>query len=216
MKLRLSNSHESAGSIWLIKRLAVVASLSLMILLFSNTKVLAESIAQSLSNENRLTNLNYESDLLNFWGDIRPIPWGYELPFPWDNISGVWRARHGDDGNFFTYFDFNIVRESHTGERQLSVRQIDFNTCQVVAKGVGREWDKVVDVFMSTIRGGAYSLRIRSFSSKDYPIRPDQGMINNGKVVLMSAAPLDAPQVMSHYQLGRVIPSNFRTNCGPR
>jgi hypothetical protein len=87
---------------------------------------------------------------------VNPWPWAKPLPFPWDNIEGIWTERTSN-------FTFSIkVVENSWGDRHIKIKQLDANTGQVIAQGVGYEMDD--DVVVAGMTGGQqtqYLLTIR-------------------------------------------------------
>ncbi len=140
-----------------------------------------------------------------------PWPWGYEQPFPWTDIQGIWQVT---DGDFFSYFAMKVVRIKSTGERQLLVRQIDARTCDTIAKGVGYEMDRVVRAQMTTLQGGAYRLALHAFSTQDSP-RPIAGRIATSQVMVLSVTELesDSFSVPVDVQIGKMSASLDMKNC---
>lgn len=88
-----------------------------------------------------------------------PWPWGYEAPFPWSFVQGVWLAEHGD---FRSFFSFRVVSDK-SGLQQLEVSQVDPESCEPLARGVGFEQNKIVRAQMTTADGTPYRVALRAF-----------------------------------------------------
>lgn len=130
-----------------------------------------------------LTAKAYSSDVIRMLKDVddRPIPFPLDatLPFPWGSIEGSWEARKGD---FVAYFAFKMVRKSDGGN-QLRVRQIDVETCQTAATGVGLSKDDVVRAQMKDLKGQVYRLAVRAL---DHTKVPEYSVSMDGQIMGMS------------------------------
>lgn len=71
---------------------------------------------------------------------VNPWPWEKELPFPWDNIEGIWGGIH--DGETML-FSFEII-VNPTGHRQIRVIEVDPETMEIIATGPGVENNNVL------------------------------------------------------------------------
>lgn len=127
-----------------------------------------------------------------------PWPWGYESPFPWSFVQGVWLAEHGD---FKSYFSFRVVSEKD-GLQQLEVQQVDPLNCQPLAKGVGFEQSKIVRAQMTSTTGSVYRLALRAFHERMVNAAVGQKPIYNQYVVL-SIFPFDQTKAV-HLPISQV------------
>lgn len=117
-----------------------------------------------------------------------PFPMGSEIPFPWKEVHGVWKAEKDD---FAAYFAFKVVREKSTGAQQLSVKQIDAYTCETIGTGIGFENDKVIRAqLQSYTDGSVYRIALRAFDKKD--AGKTRQVVYNDKVFYLSITPLDS------------------------
>ena len=89
-------------------------------------------------------------------------PWGSEMPFPWNGITGTWAAEH--EGKT-TYFTFKKIRMAD-GANQLQVKQYEAGSCKLVASGVGYEEDRIVKAVLLT-RTAAFELTVHVFRQSD-------------------------------------------------
>ena len=92
-----------------------------------------------------------------------PFPWGSELPFPWESIEGVWVAQSvGDtDPEDYRVYSFEVISESD-GERSLRVYELNPWTFEIIAHGLGSEFDKIVRSVMIT-SAKDYTMVVRAF-----------------------------------------------------
>ncbi len=90
-------------------------------------------------------------------GEPGPWPLGPELPFPWDDIEGIWS---GTIDGLEIVFSFEVI-ENNLGQRQISVKEIDPTTGEPILAGIGTESDKVVRAIMTAGRKKKYYLTIR-------------------------------------------------------
>jgi hypothetical protein len=73
-----------------------------------------------------------------------PWPWEKELPFPWDNIEGIWGGIHDDAAMIFS---FEII-DNDSGDRQIKVKEINPETMEIIASGLGVENNNVLRAVM--------------------------------------------------------------------
>lgn len=85
-------------------------------------------------------------------------PMGSELPFPWDEIQGIWSGTI-DGQNII--FSFQVIQNVATDERQIKVRQLSPNTMAVISTGIGTEKNRVVTAGMTGGRDTRYMLTVR-------------------------------------------------------
>jgi hypothetical protein len=137
-------------------------------------------------------------------GDNRPVPWPWSQaqPFPWEDISGLWKVEQDD---YVSYFAFKVVKQA-SGGRQLLVRQIDGETRRVLATGVGFERDQIILAQMTSCGGTTYRLKLTSFKREDSPQPPVMGNLYTGSVMVLSIGDLAARTTndMVHLQLTKV------------
>lgn len=120
--------------------------------------------------------------------DPVPWPWGAEAPFPWTFVQGTWLA---ENETVRTYFTFRVIR-SKSGINQLEVQEVNPSNCEVIARGVGYEQNRVVRAQMVSFNGGAvYRLSLRSFSAQAIQSRVAVKPVN-GQYVVLSVVPFEA------------------------
>lgn len=88
---------------------------------------------------------------------VDPWPFGSAMPFPWANIQGLWE---GTSESSKVLYSFKVVGAG-VANRQLRVLQLDPETLEVMAEGVGFEDQKVVKAFMIADNGVQYVLTVR-------------------------------------------------------
>jgi hypothetical protein len=132
-----------------------------------------------------------------------PWPWSMAQPFPWNDIRGMWKVQQDD---YISYFALKVVRPRATGMRQLQVKQIDGQTCKVIATGVGIEKGSRVLAQMTSKSGVTYRVHLTSFDQKDSPQEPLKGTENPNKVMVLSIGDLDQKGLdhMAHMQILKV------------
>lgn len=77
---------------------------------------------------------------------VDPWPFTKDLPFPWDNIEGLWESVHP---NSKLLVSFNVT-ETDYGGRLVQIRQLNLETLEVLAKGDAYENNRIVSGFLST------------------------------------------------------------------
>jgi hypothetical protein len=87
---------------------------------------------------------------------VNPWPWEKELPFPWDNIEGIWGGLHDDETMIFS---FEII-ENIFGDRQIKVKQINPETMEIINQGLGVETNNVLRAVMVG-NGHKYRMSVR-------------------------------------------------------
>jgi hypothetical protein len=121
----------------------------------------------------------------NGTGPILPWPWGYESPFPWTMVQGVWAVEYN---SFKSYFVFRVIKKGYLS--QLEVKQVDPVTCEILATGIGFEQERTVRAQMSGKNGSIYRVALRSFSEKliseQVGVKPV-----GGQYVVISVIPFD-------------------------
>lgn len=98
----------------------------------------------------------------------RPSPLkGVMMPFPWENISGVWDINDVGLGSIFSF----EVKTTADGNKVLEVLQVDEKTGEVVAQGAGVAvpGDKnTVSIMMAGEGAEPYMLYVRHVREKRY------------------------------------------------
>jgi len=92
------------------------------------------------------------------------------MPFPWENIGGVWQLNDPSENSVFS-FD---VKKTQDGNKVLQVVQVDKGTNQVIAEGAGVAipGDKnTVSVMMAGEGQDPYMLYVRHVREKRYSRR---------------------------------------------
>lgn len=140
-----------------------------------------------------------------------PWPWGFELPFPWAGVQGMWKVA---DADVQSYFVLKVVRSKDSGQRLLVVRQIDPETCKITATGVGYESGRVVRAQMTSDQGVTYRIAVRAFAKENSP-RPAVGKGDESQVMVLSILDLDANSTTLpiHVQIGKVANSIDLKGC---
>jgi hypothetical protein len=139
-----------------------------------------------------------------------PWPWGFEMPFPWSDVQGMWKVA---DADFNSYFVLKVVRSKDSGQRLLVVRQIDPDTCKITATGVGYESARVVRAQMTSDEGVTYRIAVRAFAKEDSP-RPAVGKGDESQVMVLSILDMDAATTLPiHVQIGKVANSIDLKGC---
>jgi len=123
-----------------------------------------------------------------------PWPWGAEMPFPWTFVQGIWLA---ENDTFKSYFTFRVVRSKPGSINQLEVQEVDPATCEIIARGVGFEENRVVRAQMIARHGNVYRLALRSFSTQSIPRQPAGAKPVNGQYVVLSVLPMDSSASIS-------------------
>jgi hypothetical protein len=100
--------------------------------------------------------------------DTHPWPWGLEVPFPWEDVQGVWKVEsHGNE----YYFGFR-----RTQEKRLVVTQFDASRCVTLGSGPGLIRSKgqkyVVAQITMKATGDVYRMAIYAFAEEDSPEPP--------------------------------------------
>lgn len=94
-------------------------------------------------------------------GDSRPWPWGFETPFPWERIQGIWAPIAGVN-SCSSYFVFKVGNRTDEGSRFIRITEYDPSTCKKVSSGVGVESEKVIYAQMADGKN-SFNLTIRAF-----------------------------------------------------
>lgn len=139
--------------------------------------------------------------------DVRPWPWGSEIPFPWRGIEGTWVAEAGE---CFRFYAFEILKNEADGERILNVRHFDPNTCHTYSTGIGYQQGKIVKAVMNGDEG-AYELKVHVFKEADVKAREAKEKGNctastvqplaSKNVTVMTTNPMGKPRKRLSYRL---------------
>lgn len=111
-----------------------------------------------------------------------PLKGGVLMPFPWENIGGVWQI---DDPSQDSVFSFE-VKKTQDGNKVLEVVQVDENGA-VIARGAGVAipGDKnTVSVMMAGEGQEPYMLYVRHVREKKY---------SRNKMTVVTIKPLSSP-----------------------
>src|SRR6185437_14921782 len=97
-------------------------------------------------------------------GDV-PFPWGTAIPFPWENIEGIWQAKFG---KYVDYFSFRLVSQPGWQEPEVQVLEVESNLHTVLATGNGfaSSNGKLVQALMNSKRG-CYVLIVRAYQRQE-------------------------------------------------
>lgn len=125
-------------------------------------------------------------------GDWVPWPFGAEQAFPWKDIQGLWKAE-GED--FTAMYSLRVVVEKDAGIRILKIKQLDPNTCKIVAAGVGTEEGMIVRAMMTGKEGVTFRVTFRAFDIADSPEPLIPGISRNPHdVIVLSISTFDSGQ----------------------
>lgn len=143
------------------------------------------------------------------------FPWGFELPFPWRGIQGIWMTEMGGKP---VYFSFKTVKAGSFGNQ---LRIIEYNpvNCNIIARGGGFEEDRVVTAIMNGV-DGTFTMTVHVFRESDMSLarqmRPVSKMENpNDKTVTvlkMNSSDGVSPEVA--YELAKVS-TDINSVCRP-
>lgn len=84
-------------------------------------------------------------------------PWGHELPFPWDDIQGIWSGTIDGENIVFSFEKTDFGR----GDHRIRVKQLAPNTMQEIASGLGTEKNRVVKAVVTGGRDKYYRMTVR-------------------------------------------------------
>lgn len=120
-------------------------------------------------------------------GGDHPWPWSLALPFPWDDIQGVWTL---DVNNKTIYYSIRRLQA-----KRLVINQFDLSTCNVVASGPGLERANTVVAQMSQpSTRQVYRVTLYAFDPKDSPEPPKMnGRFDPGPIMVARINPLSSP-----------------------
>lgn len=139
-------------------------------------------------------------------------PWNLAQPFPWADISGLWKA---EDGEFTSYFAFKVICNEPHCIRQLQVKQYDGSTCRPIAMGVGIERNQKVLAQMTSKSGMIYRVHLTAFKEQDSPLPPLRGEIPTHGVMVLSMGEFNIGSVedMYHMQIKKISTSQEQRFC---
>lgn len=140
-------------------------------------------------------------------GDSDYTPWPSSIirPFPWDDVQGIWKVEDRVTGDIW-YFALKRLKMTPSCQRPLQVRQIEGESCKVIATGVGFDRNKVIRAQMTDKDGKTFRLAFTAFNEEDAPIVPVEGKIHVDSVVVLSIANVDSPLYsdVRHLQIVKV------------
>ena len=162
----------------------------------------------SLNNVSQAAGLCSEDSgevLIGRGDDFVPWPMSVIRPFPWDDVQGVWKVEDGNTGETW-YFALKRLKMTPSCQRPLQVRQIDGETCKVIATGVGFDRNKVIRAQMTNRDGKTFRLAFTAFAEEDAPMVPTEGKIHLDSVVVLSIASVESPlrSEVRHMQIVKV------------
>lgn len=131
-------------------------------------------------------------------GGSHPWPWGHEVPFPWDDIQGIWQINKPGKPVFLSFRRLDAKR--------LAVNQFDLETCEVIAGGPGLEREKTVVSQMNEFgTPNIYRLTLYAFDAKDSPEPPlKKGEFDNGRVMVVRINSLRTPSQELAFQMVKI------------
>lgn len=142
-----------------------------------------------------------------------PLPWGAQLPFPWQTAKGVWFAHKGE---FRSFFSFKIVKNVSSQEKHLQVVQIDADSCEVVSKGMGILSHHTIYAQMRNLGDKrVYTLGLTSFPAKDLPKELVETPIG-GKAIVMSISLIGGQDYQTHYLSMAKVSELSKFKCSPQ
>lgn len=127
------------------------------------------------------------------------------MPFPWENIGGVWDINDPALGSIFS-FEVKITAD---GNKVLEVLQVDEKTGDIIAQGAGVAipGDKnTVSVMMAGEGQEPYMLYVRHVREKRYSRKKFTVLTIKGLTSGSNAAKKE-----HNYKLQRVSPAPFRS-----
>ena len=134
-----------------------------------------------------------------------PWPWGFEVPFPTDSVTGLWLVENTEDQFFFA---FASDRNNPAG--QLVVRQVD-SMCHLVSIGVAYAEGKIMRAQMRVTTGQTYSLTLRAFPVTQLPMEMPIKPVSGRYMALTIASEDHAQELTMPLQLvSRQIPASCR------
>lgn len=136
-------------------------------------------------------------------------PWGLARPFPWKDIQGTWRAETVNGS--YTYFSFAVVRSEKAAKQLRVVQYKNLESCEVMARGVGREYDNQINAQMTSKADGvSFRILMAAFDPKDLA----EPVSCTGAVMGMSMIPFGPRTANKPYNMPLVKVSQ-RATCAP-
>lgn len=139
-------------------------------------------------------------------------PWRLAQPIPWGDIQGGWKV---EDGEYVSYFTFRKIYRQSNQVRQISVKQIDPQGCQVIARGVGIEKGAFIYAQMTSSDGGIYRLNLSAFKCSDSPLSPEEKKDCADSMMVLSMGELSAQNLdqMIHMRIIKVSSDLSQNVC---
>lgn len=144
-------------------------------------------------------------------GSDVPFPLDYPLPFPWDSINGVWEVK---SCTFKATFTFEVENDCD-GRQILRVRQVEADTDQVIADGIGYKLDSGEQVIAAMSgKGTSYMLYVGAY--EDTQVTPAT------KEYVLRVVSFDGQSQEDRYQIKKISdkvsndPPPFPWNCSYR
>jgi hypothetical protein len=134
-------------------------------------------------------------------GGSHPWPWGHEVPFPWDDVQGIWQVQKAGKPVFFSF--------RRLESKRLAVNQFDLDACQVIAGGPGLEFDKTVVTQMNEFGTlNVYRITLYAFNPKDAPEAPvNRNGYGPGQILVARITNLRAPGPELAFQIVKISDS---------
>ncbi|MCB0351597.1 MAG: hypothetical protein KDD38_10465 [Bdellovibrionales bacterium] len=136
--------------------------------------------------------------------DLFPWPWGTECPFPWSDISGLYKVQSKEGGQFSRhYLVFDVSDSSREDLKFLTIRQYDRNgVLYAGGRGYSQKDQRVVRGVLSPENGDPdYAVIVRSYVK-------DTGAVCRGENLVTAATfcPLRGKKCMedSNYVLEKM------------
>lgn len=136
-------------------------------------------------------------------------PWSLAIPFPWKDIQGLWKAEFENGAT--SYFSLTVVRRDREVKQLKVVQYLDLDNCEVLARGVGREYDKQINAQMISSNNLTFRLLMAAFDANSLP---KQQQACSGSVVAMSLIPFTHGFLNKAYNMPLFKVAN-RTTCKP-
>lgn len=136
-------------------------------------------------------------------------PWSLAIPFPWKDIQGIWKAEYENGAT--SYFSFTIVRRENEVKQLRVVQYLDLSSCEVISRGVGREFDKQINAQMNSKNNMTFRILMAAFDAKSLP---SNELSCSGPVMAMSLIPFGHGFLNRTYNMPLFKVAN-RTTCRP-
>lgn len=124
-------------------------------------------------------------------GDFVPWPLNLQIPFPWSDVQGIWRA---EDVNGVSFYNITKNKDLKTGVQVLSIKQFEAGSCKIIAEGKGIERQKLVTAQMYDFNlKYSYKLTLGAFMAKDIFCKKnvvcDQEIANSDEFMIILSKP---------------------------